>query len=171
MGLKFMGWCFQMQLVLWCTNKHQNNPIFSCLCLWDGAFSHILYFGVQTGTKTNLFLVVYGVLFLLASCTLVYKQAQTYFSCSYCVGACSVVLGALSFFYNRPTENDRAGPEVIKLFPCSTKLSTTFILLINVKIPTISMINTTSERLKLRNFFICHYFSCYEQLKFRAHLS
>ena len=35
----------------------------------------------------------------------------------------------------------------------------------------ISMINTTSERLKARNFFICRYFSFYEQLKFRAQLS
>ena len=46
------------------------------------------------------------------------------------------------------------GPEVIKLFSCSTQLSTNFILLINVKMPTIvgiltfiSMINTTSVRL------------------------
>ena len=53
-----------------------------------------------------------------------------------------------------------------------------FILLINVKMPTvvgiltfISMIHTTSERLKARNFFICCYFSFYEQLKFRAKLS
>ena len=50
------------------------------------------------------------------------------------------------------------GPEVIKLFPCSAQLSTKFILLINIKMPTtvilfattvgiltfISMINTTS---------------------------
>ena len=35
----------------------------------------------------------------------------------------------------------------------------------------ISMITTTSERLKARNFFICQYFSFYEQLKFRAQLS
>ena len=35
----------------------------------------------------------------------------------------------------------------------------------------ISMIKTTSERLKARNFFICRYFSFYEQLKFRAQLS
>ena len=35
----------------------------------------------------------------------------------------------------------------------------------------ISMINTTSERLKAINFFICRYFSHYEQLKFRAQLS
>ena len=53
-----------------------------------------------------------------------------------------------------------------------------FILLINVKMPTIvgiltliSMIYTTSERLKARNFFICQYFSFYEQLKFHAQLS
>ena len=49
----------------------------------------------------------------------------------------------------------RPGPEVIKLFAYSTQTSTQFILLINVKIPTIvgilifiSMINTISERLK-----------------------
>ena len=48
-----------------------------------------------------------------------------------------------------------SGPEVIKLFPSSTQLSKKFILLINVKMPTIvgiltfiSMINTTVERLK-----------------------
>ena len=64
------------------------------------------------------------------------------------------------------------GTEVIKLFSCSTQLSTKFILLINVGIITfISMINTTSDRLKARNFFICQYFSFYEQLKFRAQLS
>ena len=47
------------------------------------------------------------------------------------------------------------GPEVIN------ELGTKFILLINVKMPTIvgiltfiSMINTTSKRLKARNFFI-----------------
>ena len=34
----------------------------------------------------------------------------------------------------------------------------------------ISMINTTSERLKVRNYFICWYFSFYEQLQFRAQL-
>ena len=70
--------------------------------------------------------------------------------------------------YSLPT----SGPEVIKLFSYSTELSTKFILLINVKMPTIvgiltfiSSINTTSERLKAINFFICWYFSFYEQLK------
>ena len=69
-----------------------------------------------------------------------------------------------------------ARPEVIKLFSCSTQLSMKFILLINVKMPTIvgiltfiSMINTTSERLKAINFFICRYFIFTEQLKFCAH--
>ena len=64
------------------------------------------------------------------------------------------------------------------MFLCSTQLSMKFSLLINVKMPTIvgiltfiSRINTTSERLKARNFFICWYFSFYEQLKFRAQLS
>ena len=74
----------------------------------------------------------------------------------------------------------RPGLEVINLLSCSTQLSTKFILLMNVKMPTIiivgiftfiSMINTTSERLKERNFFICRYFSFYEQLKFCAQVS
>ena len=72
-------------------------------------------------------------------------------------------------------KESKPGPEVIKLFSCSTQLSTIFIPLINVKMPTIvgiltfiSRINTTSERPKARNFFICRYFSVYEQLKFRA---
>ena len=50
-----------------------------------------------------------------------------------------------------------SGLEVIKLCSCSTQLSTKFILLINAKMPTfagiltfISMIHTTSERLKTR---------------------
>ena len=70
-----------------------------------------------------------------------------------------------------------SGPEVIKCFSYSTQLSTKFILLINVKMPTIvgiltfiNRINTTSERLKVINFFVCRYFSFYEQLKFRAQL-
>ena len=60
-------------------------------------------------------------------------------------------------------------PEVIKLFSCSTQLSTKFILLINVKMPTIvgiltfiSMINTSYKRLKARNFFIYLHFSLYD---------
>ena len=71
-----------------------------------------------------------------------------------------------------------SGLEVLKLISCSTQLSMKFILLIDVKMPTIvgiqtfiSMINTTSESLKARNFFSCRYFSFYEQLKFCAQLS
>ena len=59
-------------------------------------------------------------------------------------------------------------PRGYKTFSCSTQLSTKLILLINVKMPTIvgiltfiSMIKTTSERLKARSFFICRYFSLY----------
>ena len=72
----------------------------------------------------------------------------------------------------------RPGKEIIKFFSYSTQLGTKFILLINVKMPTIvgiltfiSKINTTSERSKARNFFICQYFSFYEQSKFHAQLS
>ena len=54
----------------------------------------------------------------------------------------------------------KPGPEVIKLFSCSTQLSTKFIKLINVKMPTtivgiltfMRRINTAPERLKPRNF-------------------
>ena len=60
------------------------------------------------------------------------------------------------------------GPEIIKLFSCSTQLSTTFILLINVKMPTIvgiltfiSRINTASERLKARKISVFQHFSFY----------
>ena len=74
--------------------------------------------------------------------------------------------------------NNYPGPEVVKLFSCSTQLSTKYILLIYVKMPTIvgiltfiSMIITTSERLNARKFFIFWYFSFYEQLKFRDQLS
>ena len=70
------------------------------------------------------------------------------------------------------------GPKLIELFSYSTQLSKKFILLINVKMPTIvgiltfiSMINTKFERLKARNYFIRRYFSFYEQLKFLAQLS
>ena len=71
-----------------------------------------------------------------------------------------------------------SGQKVIKLFFILNSAEHKLILLINVKMPTIvgiltfiSMINTTSERLKARYFFICRYFSFYEQLKFCAQLS
>ena len=54
---------------------------FRCLCLWGGAFTRILHFGVQTDTKTSLFnrglvVYVYGTMLLIATRTSVYKQAQ-----------------------------------------------------------------------------------------------
>ena len=76
------------------------------------------------------------------------------------------------------TLNLRPGPEVIKPFLRSTQLSIKFIMLINIKMPTIvgiltfiSMINNPSESLKARKIFIFQHFSFYEQLKFRAQLS
>ena len=42
------------------------------------------------------------------------------------------------------------GPEVIKLFSCSTQLRLTFILLINVKMPTIVGILTFISRINYR---------------------
>ena len=56
---------------------------------------------------------------------------------------------------DRDFQIETSGPKVIKLFSCPTQLSKKFILLINVKMPTIvdiltfiSMISTTPERLK-----------------------
>ena len=76
------------------------------------------------------------------------------------------------------TRCDKTGPEVIKLISKSTQLSTKLILPINVKMPTIigiltfmSIINTTLEKLKARNVFICRYLSFYEEFKFRVQLS
>ena len=67
-------------------------------------------------------------------------------------------------------------PEVIKKFMLNSAEDEIYPV-INVKMPTIvgiltfiSMINTTFERLAARSFFICQYFSFYEQLKFRAQL-
>ena len=70
------------------------------------------------------------------------------------------------------------GPEVIKLFSCSAQLRVKFILLINVKMPTIVGILTFISRINCQtlryepvfstNF---DYFSIYEQLKFHAQLS
>ena len=61
---------------------------------------------------------------------------------------------------------EKTWPRGYKNVPCSNQLSTKFIMLINVKIPTVvgiltfvSMINATYERLKARNFFICRVFS------------
>ena len=72
----------------------------------------------------------------------------------------------------------KSGPEVIKLFPFSTQLSMKFIMLINVKMPTlvgiltiISMINATSESLKARKIFIVQHLIFCEPLKVDAQLS
>ena len=81
----------------------------------------------------------------------------------------------ITAFGRNMNQNFKPAPEVIQLFSYSTQLSTKFILPINVKMPTIvgiltfiGMTNTTSKRLKARNFFIFRYFSFYEQLKFRG---
>ena len=70
---------------------------------------------------------------------------------------------------------------VIKLFPCSTQLSTKFILLINIKMPIIvgiltfiSMINTISERLNAETSSfvgILVFILVFEFFKFRAQMS
>ena len=66
--------------------------------------------------------------------------------------------------------------EVKKLFSCSTQLSMKFILLMNVKLPTIVgilifMDMIKSEHLKARHVFDFKHFSFYEHLKIHASLS
>ena len=68
-----------------------------------------------------------------------------------------------------------SGLELRSFFFHAQQLSIKFILLINVKMPTIvgiltliSRINTTSEFESKKNLF--HYFTFYEQLKFHAQL-
>ena len=91
---------------------------------------------------------------------------------NYCFAYWSVAFMFMSLSFFRLGAIRWTGPEVMKLFSYSIQLSTKFILLINVKMPTIgiltfiSMINKTSERPKARNFFICRNFSSHEQLKF-----
>ena len=64
------------------------------------------------------------------------------------------------------------------IFSCSTQPNMKFIILINVKMPTIvgiltfiSMSITTSESFKARNVFVFWHLSFNEQLKFHAQLS
>ena len=75
-------------------------------------------------------------------------------------------------------KNNDSGSEVIKLFsklnsadheiyPAHRVNMSTIVVILTF----ISMINTTPERLKAGNFFICLYYSVYEQLKYRAQLS
>ena len=75
-------------------------------------------------------------------------------------------------------DGSQPGPEVIKLFSSSAQLSLKFILLINVKMPTIIGILTFMSRInywflsfetEFSTFF--DYFNIYEQLKFHAQLS
>ena len=79
---------------------------------------------------------------------------------------------------NSTTGQHAVRPRGYKTFSMLNSAEHEIILPINVKMPTIvgmltfiSMINTTSEGLKARNFFICQYFSFYEQLEFCAQLS
>ena len=72
----------------------------------------------------------------------------------------------------------RSGPEVIRQISCSIQLRIKFIMLINVKMPTIvgilkcmSMMNTTCARLKSSAVIILQHLNFHEQLKFHAQLS
>ena len=80
--------------------------------------------------------------------------------------------------YHNLVEILKTGPEVIQLLSCSTQLSMKFIMLINVKVPTIvgiltfiNRIDTPYKCIKQENPFIYRYFSFYEQLKFPAQLN
>ena len=76
------------------------------------------------------------------------------------------------------TTKKTPGPEVIKLFSCSAQLRLKFILLINVKMPTIVGILTFMSRINYQNLryepkFSTNfdYLSIYEQLKIHAQLN
>ena len=67
------------------------------------------------------------------------------------VWTCVIMNDFLEFFdniymYTYMSQRDRPGPEVIKLFSCSTQLSMKFFLLINVKMPTFVGILTFMSR-------------------------
>ena len=75
-------------------------------------------------------------------------------------------------------EIGRSGPEVIKLFSCSTQLSTIFQLLIKTKIPTNEEVSCFKflrcciyHANKCKNANNCWHFNIYKQDKFRAQLS
>ena len=59
---------------------------------------------------------------------------------------------------------------IMLMLKCQRLLAFKMLTIVDI-LTFISMINTTSERLKARNFFICRYFKLYEQLKFCAQLS
>ena len=72
----------------------------------------------------------------------------------------------------------KPGPEVIKLFSCSTQLSIKFFLFINVKMSTIvgilTIMNRKNSILDLsepKKCWVYWYFYTYEHLKFHAQLS
>ena len=71
-------------------------------------FYRILYFDVQTGTKTNLFLVVYvnWVVPFLASCTSMYNQApkQTFFLVVYVYGVVLLLASCTLAYKQAPTQ-------------------------------------------------------------------
>ena len=71
-----MGWCF-FRILYFDVQTGTKTNLFLVVYVYGVVLTRILYFGVQTGTKTNLFLVVYvyEVVLLVASCTSVYKQA------------------------------------------------------------------------------------------------
>ena len=124
--------------------------------------------------------VMLSCLFLAALWSPAGKELTSWLSCIWCFLVFFVtfpygVLGPVLYLI---VSFPDLWPQGYDFFSCSTQLSTKFILLINVKMPTIvgiltyiSMINTPSESPKQRNFFICQYFSVNEQLKFSAQLS
>ena len=83
-----------------------------------------------------------------------------------------------SFLFSLSGMKHITGPEVIKLSSCSAQLRLKFILLINVKMPTVVGILTFMSRinyhiLRYESKFSANfdYLSIYEQLKFHAQLS
>ena len=124
-------------------------------------------------TESHIFCVSFVIHLHIAQIMFAWNISNNFNTCIIPIG-----VQKLAFYSLYTNHIFPSGPEDIPLFTCSTQLSMKFIMLINVKMPTIvgiltfiSIINTTSERLKARNFFICQYCSFYEQLNSRAQLS
>ena len=83
----------------------------------------------------------------------------------------SIILGFYKHLNNLKNLCFHPGPEIIELFSCSTQLSMKFILLINVKMPTIVGILTFISMIKARKFFFFFQQCTFYEIKFHTQLS
>ena len=119
----------------------------------------------------------------------VYRSGQPWYASvllRFVVSRFSTAFAGSFWYFNPPQQKGRTesnitekpGPEVIKLFSCSTQLSKKFFLLINVKMPTtVGILTFMSGKNSLLHLsepeksWISWYFYTYEHWKFHAQLS